>query len=190
MRTFIAIGLPETIRDSLAGTQERLKNSGADVKWVEPANIHLTLKFLGEADNGKLPEVILILEDVIKDKKVFQVSISSIGSFPRINSPRVIWVGTDKGSGETKKIAEELEEKLVKIGIPKEDRAFQSHITIGRIRSTLNREQLAQDLNNLVNKFSQENLIFYVTSVSLFKSTLTPKGPIYEVVKEVSLQAT
>jgi len=190
MRAFIAIELPETIKGFLAGIQERLKKSGADVKWVNPKNIHLTLKFLGEIDAERLPKAIQIMEDVIKDKKAFQVGICCIGSFPRINSPRVIWAGTDKGSKEAKEIAKDLEEKIAKIGIPKENRPFSSHITIGRTRSMLNRENLAHELNNLVTKFAEENLLFLVTKIILFKSTLTPKGPIYEVIKEANLQVT
>lgn len=188
MRTFIAIELPQEIKDSLSNLQGQLKASGADAKWVEPQNIHLTLKFLGERDVKLIEKIIQILEGVAEEKKSFQIRISSLGAFPKPNAPRVIWVGVDKGDSETKEIAKELEEKIAKIGIPKENRPFSSHITIGRIRSALNRERLVQDLNNLQHKFGQETLEFLVTKITLFKSTLTPKGPIYEVLKEANLK--
>lgn len=188
MRTFIAIELPEEIKTSLARIQEALKQTGADVKWVKPENIHLTLKFLGERDEKKIEKITAILEEVAKSKNVFEANISSIGAFPRINSPRVIWVGINKGSTETKEIAEELEEKTALLGIPKEDRPFSSHITIGRTRSDLNREELVQVMNDLASKFGQENLELRVTKITLFKSTLTPKGPVYEILKEGSLK--
>ena len=189
MRTFIAIDLPSEIKDSLRRLQEKLKASKADVKWVEPKNIHLTLKFLGEIDDKKIEEITKIIDDTAKEKNKFQIHISSLGAFPKIDFPRVIWVGVETGDKENKGMAEELEEKTAKIGIPKEDRPFSSHITIGRTRSSLNREKLVQDLKNNA-ELSGERLEFYVTKITLFKSTLTPRGPIYEALNETNLKTT
>lgn len=189
MRAFIAIEFPKEIKDFLSGLQEQLKKSGADVKWVEPENIHLTLKFLGEIDEKKIEKIIQILEDIARNKDSFFIRLSTLGAFPKVNFPRIIWAGIDKGEQETKQIAKILEEKIEKIGIPKENRAFSSHITLGRTRSTLNRQNLVESLNNLVHNFGGENLEFLVTKITLFKSTLIPKGPIYEALKEVSLKA-
>jgi 2'-5' RNA ligase len=188
MRTFIAIELPQEIKDSLSRIQAQLKSSGADVKWVEPKNIHLTLKFLGEIDEKRLEKISAILEEVAKEKGTFALRIASCGAFPKINSPRVIWVGVDKGNRETEEIARGLEERIAKVGIPKEDRPFSSHITLGRTRSPTNRQSLAEVLNKLAVDFAKENLEFKATKITLFKSTLTPKGPIYEVLKEASLK--
>ena len=190
MRAFIAIELPKEIRDSLANLQDKLKSTGADVKWVEPDNIHLTLKFLGEIDDQKLDKITSILENIAKDKNYFHICISSLGAFPRISSPRVIWVGIDTGEKETKEIVKALEGKIEKIGIPKEDRPFSSHITIGRTRSALNLQKLAKGLETLESDLKIKVAEFDVTKITLFKSTLTPKGPIYEVLKEASLKTT
>lgn len=189
MRTFIAIELPSEIKDSLSRLQEELKASNADVKWVESNNIHLTLKFLGEIDDKKLDKITRIMDDTAKEKDKFQIRISSLGAFPKIDFPRVIWVGVDTGDKEVKDIAKDLEKKIAKIGIPKEDRPFSSHITIGRTRSSLNRERLVQDLKNKA-ELGARKLDFYATKITLFKSTLTPHGPIYEVLKETNLKAT
>lgn len=189
MRVFIAIELPGEIRDALSNLQEQLKASGADVKWVEPQNIHLTLKFLGERDAKLIEKIMQILEEVAKVNHSYRAIISSVGAFPKINFPRVIWVGIDKGDSETKQIAKELEEKIARAGIPKEDRPFSTHITIGRVKSPLNRQQLAQDLNNL-QLAGLKTLEFPVTKITLLESTLTPKGPIYEALKEASLKTT
>lgn len=188
MRTFIAIELPPEIKNSLSSLQEQLKKSGADVKWVQPQNIHLTLKFLGERDDKKIEKIMQILEETAKDKNLFEISISSVGAFPTINSPRVIWVGVDKGDTQIKEIAKDLEERIAKIGIPGEDRPFSSHITIGRMRSGLNRERLVKDLDNLTHSFGQQTKRFLVTKITLFESILTSKGPIYEVLREASLK--
>ncbi|MFA5145483.1 MAG: RNA 2',3'-cyclic phosphodiesterase [Candidatus Omnitrophota bacterium] len=189
MRTFVAIELPKEIKSRLGDIQEQLKKSGADVKWVSPLNIHLTLKFLGDIDDTKLNKINEILEACTKNKGSFKIRVSSLGAFPEIKLPRVIWMGIDKGDNETKGIAKDLEEEFSKIGIPAEDRPFSSHITIGRTRSFLNKEKLAGDLENLANNLSRENWEFTVGNITLFKSTLTPKGPIYETLKTASLKS-
>ncbi|MFH1354790.1 MAG: RNA 2',3'-cyclic phosphodiesterase [Candidatus Omnitrophota bacterium] len=190
MRTFIAIELPKEIKQELTKIQEQLKASEADVKWVNPENIHLTLKFLGEIDEIKLKRINQIIQEVAKDRNGFRTNLSTLGVFPRVQSPRVIWVGIDKGDQEIKKLAEDLEEKIAGIGIAKEKRNFSTHITIGRVRTPHRREQLIQDLNKLSNVFSGRYLGWEVTKVTLFKSTLTPKGPLYEALQEASLTST
>lgn len=190
MRTFISIELPQSIKDFLSRIQGQLKSSQADVKWVAPKNIHLTLKFLGEIGEKKIDKINTIIEDAAKNINSFYIRISSLGAFPGINSPRVIWVGIDKGDNEIKEIAKGLEEKIAKLGIPKEGRAFSSHITIGRVRSGLNRERLSQYLKTLGDKFGsgEEKPEFLADSITLFKSTLAPGGPIYETLKEAAFK--
>lgn len=189
MRAFIAIDLPKEIKDYLADIQAQLKESNSDVKWVAPLNIHLTLKFLGEIDEKKSENIIQIIEEIAKNSACFYIRISSIGAFPKINFPRVLWVGIDKGDRESKEIAEQLEERIAKLGIPKEDRPFSSHITIGRLRSNLNREKLIQKLSNLAAGLAGlEKLQFTVKKITLFKSTLTPKGPVYEIIRDTALR--
>lgn len=187
MRTFIAIGLPPEIREGLGKLQTQLKATGADVKWVAPENIHLTLKFLGEVNETQIAKIGNILADIGRSSKAFSVRLNSIGTFPKIQFPKVIWVGIDKGDSESKTIAAGLEEKLVLIGIPKEERPFSSHITIGRVRSYLNRDKLIQELKNLEGNIGGKFPEFPVNRLTLYKSTLTPKGPLYEILQEASL---
>lgn len=189
MRAFIAIGLPQGIKDSLAGIQDELRSSGADVKWIRPENIHLTLKFLGDIDEIKKDKISNILERITAKRSDFRIRISSLGAFPKITSPRVIWVGIDEGDKESKDIAAELEEEAAKIGIPKEERDFSSHITIGRKRSPSNLDKLINCLKEKTG-LGEKDMGFYAGKITLFKSTLTPKGPIYEALKEATLKNT
>lgn len=190
MRAFIAIKLPKKLCDYLTGLQQELKKTQADVKWVAPNNIHLTLKFLGEIDTGKLDEIIAELKEISKNKTPFNIRPSSLGAFPKITFPRVIWVGIDKGDVETCQIAKDLEGKLVELGIPAEDKKFSSHITVGRVRSNLHRERLVAGLSDLASRKLPENLEFLADKITLLKSTLTPKGPLYEILNETSLKTT
>lgn len=189
MRTFIAIELPDNIKNSLAALQEKIKSSQADIKWVEKTNIHLTLKFLGEIDENKLLQVITVLGEIAANTRSYQTTISTIGGFPKIDYPRVIWVGIESGDSETKNIAKLVEENLEKIGIPKEERAFSSHITLGRTRSSKNQKQLAYELNKLQKDFKALES-FKVGKITLFKSLLSSKGPTYQAIAEISLQNT
>jgi len=189
MRAFIAIELPKDIRDSLCLLQEAFKQTGSDVKWVEPQNIHLTLKFLGERDEKRIKQIEEVVEEVAKENRAFTMRINSIGAFPRLEAPRVIWVGLGKGEMETVKIAQELDEKIATLGIPKEERPFSSHITIGRVRSPAKREKLIQGLKVLSQETVWKNQEFQAGKITLFKSTLSPKGPFYEVISEAPLIA-
>jgi 2'-5' RNA ligase len=187
MRSFIAIELPEEIKGYLSRIQGQLKKSAADVKWVLPGNIHLTLKFLGEISPDEAKDITRVLEEISRNKNPFTVRLSSPGAFPGINSPRVIWVGVEKGDSEVRELAKNIEEELNKIGIPEEEREFSSHITLGRTKSGLNRAVLIKLLADLQNQPQAGNPEFKVNHITLFKSTLTPKGPIYEVVKKCDL---
>lgn len=188
MRSFIAIELSEQIKNYLGRIQDRLKSSGADVKWVNPQNIHLTLKFLGDIEDKTVDKISGILEAASCDKPAFFIRLSSLGAFPNINFPRIIWVGIDKGDQQVKEIAEELQEKIAKIGIPKENKPFSAHLTIGRTKSGLNRGSLVKMLEILQNEIVQEGLESGVSKLTLFKSTLTPQGPIYAILKEANLK--
>lgn len=187
MRTFIAIELSEEIRSSLAQIQSHLKYSGADVKWVEKDNIHLTLKFLGEISEEKCEKINSILDATGRSIKPFEISIKDIGAFPKIDYPRVVWVGLDKGAAESKILAEKIDEELSKIGFAKETRPFTAHLTIGRVRSSKNKEALKEKITQYARRDTHDEL---VSCVTLFQSTLTPKGPTYTKLHEARLGCT
>lgn len=189
MRTFIAIELPEEIKNRLKSLQERLKTAGADVKWVEPQNIHLTLKFLGETNDKKIKDIASVVRQVAENNPGFTMRISGLGGFPDAESPRVIWVGIAKGGEEIKAVAADLEERVAKLGIPKEKRLFSGHITIGRTRSALNLGGLVQSIKDNAQK-TGEIAEFNARGITFFKSTLTPKGPTYEPIAQASFKTT
>jgi len=190
LRTFIAIEMPAEVKSTLGRLQERLKRANADVKWVAPENIHLTLKFLGERDDKKIEQISEILDGTAQNHNSFYASISTLGGFPSLNSPRVMWVGINGGEQECKSIYQELEEKISKLGIPKEERPFSAHITIGRSRSASNRKELIECLNGSSDYLIKEALRFKVAHITLFKSTLNPQGPVYDPLKLANLKAT
>lgn len=188
MRCFIAIDLPDKVKSELIGLQNELKASGVQVKWTEVSNIHLTLKFLGEINEKTKEEISHLLDNISKNIPCFKMDIKSIGVFPKPNFPRIIWVGVDKGDKEIKNLVRFIEDGAERIGISKEERDFSSHITIGRVKSTLNKDKLVNALKVLETKpFNAE---FSVDKITLFKSTLTSKGPFYEALAEANLKTT
>lgn len=186
MRTFIAIELSEEIKTVLTQIQSYLKYAGADVKWVEKDNIHLTLKFLGEINDKKCEKVKSALAEIAKSAKSFEISLKDIGTFPQIDSPRVIWVGLDKGAKESTELALKIDEALSKIGFDKEPRPFAAHLTIGRVRSPENKEELKEKIQSYA-KHDLTPHTQFISSLILFQSTLTPKGSIYTKLYEAKI---
>lgn len=183
MRTFIAIEFSDEIKNALSQIQSHLKYSGADVKWVEKDNIHLTLKFLGEIDEKKCEKVKAALDGIAQSAKAFEISLKDIGAFPKIDFPRVIWVGLDKGAKESTELAKKVDEALSKIGFPEETRPFAAHLTIGRVRSPKNKLALKDKLISLQIPADIHGPEI-ISSIFLFQSKLTPAGAIYSKLHE------
>ena len=189
MRSFSAIELPEKIRTILSNIQDELKQARADVKWIKPENIHLTLKFLGEIEEDLVEKIRPILEGITQRNSSFSLQLSNLGAFPKLQYPRVIWIGVTNDQAVIG-IAQDLEKQMIKIGLPAESRQFSSHITLGRVRSAQNRKALVERLEFLNKKSVSGQSQFKVLSLTFFKSTLTPQGPIYEAIFCCSLKPT
>jgi 2'-5' RNA ligase len=185
MRTFIAIELIDAIRNELAQIQARLRYSGADVKWVERENIHLTIRFLGEVREERIEEVSSALDEVARGSRPFEISIKDLGVFPKLEFPRVVWVGLEKGKDESREIAREVDERLERLGFQRESRPFSPHLTIGRVRSPKNKAALKE---KLLSTKIEKVLSQKVNSIILFKSELTSQGPIYTKLHESKFQ--
>jgi 2'-5' RNA ligase len=176
MRVFIAIETSAELREKMAELQRQLATDG--VKLVEKENLHLTLHFLGEIDEHMKERVVQAMNKI--NCKKFEMSCSGVGAFPSRNYMRVIWVAAE--APELRKIYEQLGGELSKLGFKKED--FSPHITLARVKFLKDKNKLA--------KFLEENAETeigncVVDRVVLKKSTLTPKGPIYETVHEKRL---
>ena len=178
MRLFVAINIPPELKDSIAEVQKYLPSEG--IKPVRPESIHITLKFLGEVSN--MDGVLDALKRV--EENAFDVRVHGVGVFPNRSRIQVIWVGCE---GEFLPLVESIENVLAEAGFPKEKRDFHPHITIARVK-WLNENGKKRILKLLDDMKDKEFGKFRSHSFSLMKSTLTPKGPIYEEVKEFGLR--
>ena len=184
MRAFLAIALPEPVRRALAALQEDLARSRADVKWVEPDNLHVTLKFLGEITDEGRRRVEELVTRMAHQEAPFEAGLDHVGAFPSMMAPRVIWVAVEQGRESVIRLAEAVEREGAAIPLAKEDRPFAAHITLGRVRSPRNRQALVARLQEAV---WQSPGPWRVISVRLYQSTLESGGPRYTVLAEVPL---
>jgi 2'-5' RNA ligase len=182
IRTFIAVKISESSRHSLSELIGQLRESRADVKWVTPENAHLTLKFLGDVDEKKIDEIAGRVSAACQGTRPFKMSLTGLGAFPNARRPSVIWVGVDEGRDSLADLNEKIERELEKMGFERERRKFSPHLTIGRLR----RQGQPGDLGDrLTAEYGGGDST--VDRVFLMKSTLTPKGPVYEELRETIL---
>lgn len=178
IRSFVAVELSEESRRLCAALQERLRRGVTGVKWVEPEQFHLTLKFLGDVPRGDVPRVSEALEAAAARLEPFTLSLRGAGAFPNQRRARVVWIGVEQGAEELRRAAAAVEEALGPLGYPPEDRPFRAHLTVGRVREPGPSPRLEESLRALSQEVCGESLIGHLT---LFASKLTPKGPIYTV---------
>jgi 2'-5' RNA ligase len=183
MRCFLAIEIPDEIKEKIILLQKEIEKCNADLKFVERENLHLTIKFFGDVNDEKLLEIEKAIENAINKIKEFEIEISSIGVFPNFNYLRVIWLSVSEGKKEIFLLHELLEKEFERIGI-KKDKEFEAHLTIARVRSARNKEALIKKIKELSNSYFGK---FIVKEIKLKESNLTPKGPIYHDIKTFQL---
>jgi len=187
VRAFIAIPLPETVREQMADLQGRLQRYGFRIRWVRPDRIHLTLRFFGDLDGYKLSEAQNAMARALADWQPLQLSVRGLGTFPGVRKPRVVWCGL---AGETDRLAVlhgRLGAELVRCGFPAETRPFRAHLTLGRVKAAIQAEKLVTAIRE---QGGFESDRFPVMAVHLYKSELRPEGPIYTSLGTVELAGT
>ncbi len=184
IRTFIGFELPEKIRSFIANIQEGLKSDGFDTRWVRPKNIHLTLKFLGNINKDDTQKVGAAIFKSAADYAPIALAVKGIGAFPGINRPRVLWIGIRGQIDMLIQLQKSLDDKLEKIGFPKENRPFKGHLTLARVKGQINQAKLI----NAIKKYGEfESESFVADNIILFKSDLKSTGAVYTKLISVSL---
>jgi 2'-5' RNA ligase len=181
IRSFVSVDLDDaSVISKLVEAQRELRNTGADLKLVEPQNIHATVRFLGEMP---APTIDPVKEQMNEVKfSPFDAEIIGLGVFPNLRRINVVWVGMRKGSEEISRIFEALEPRLEKIGFAPDRKGFSPHVTIARVRTSRMREELAKFVDEMRDTpFG----VVHVNELRLKKSVLTPKGPVYSTIHAV-----
>lgn len=171
MRCFISIDIDKELVDKVVEIQKRVRNLSVDVKLVEPENLHFTVKFIGDVNEDEVNGVEKSLGECLKGESGFKINVNGVGYFGSPSHIRTLWLGLDQGEDKLMKLMKKVND-FVKVG----DKNFSPHLTIGRIKSGVNRELLLEFLNGSKNvKVGEMN----VNEVKLKSSVLDKGGPIY-----------
>ncbi|MFZ5645424.1 MAG: RNA 2',3'-cyclic phosphodiesterase [Bacillota bacterium] len=186
LRLFWAVNLPADLKSRLFGIVSRLKAAGADAKWVEEGNLHVTVKFLGEADPALIPRITEAVKGSLIGFDKFRLDMKEMGFFPGVARPRVLWAGFGGEITALKNTARAVDDSMGDLGFPREGRVFTPHITLARIKSPLNIGDLTRAVameSPGINKMGG----FDVCSIDLMSSMLTRSGPVYSLISSVKL---
>jgi RNA 2',3'-cyclic 3'-phosphodiesterase len=175
VRTFICIDIPEAIKARIEKLQGELRRPDTQISWVKPANIHLTLRFLGDVPQARIPLINTAVSHAIGSCRPFQVTIGSTGGFPNLRNPSVLWIGIAPLVDELRNLHHALEVALARQGFGREGKAFKPHLTVARIRHPRNTQPLIEDFMRL--GFADES--FSAGEVIVMRSQLSPQGSIY-----------
>ena len=183
IRTFIALPASNEIQQQIADVQSELITTQADVKWEPKNKFHITLKFLGSVESQKIESLSSALVDLVKQLSAFEITYDSLGVFPNLRNPRVIWIGT-KFNQIVLDMQSGVEQICLDIGFQKEEHAFHPHITLGRVKGTHNIARLTEAIKTV----TFESIQSRCSELLLMKSDLRPSGSIYTILKSFPLQ--
>jgi RNA 2',3'-cyclic 3'-phosphodiesterase len=187
MRLFIAINLPPEVREGIHADVEPLRAAAANgIRWVASSALHVTLKFLGEQDDRLVDDLRRALDSVGNRHAPVSVETTGVGAFPNFRRPRVVWVGMT-GEHALRALARDVDQVLAPLGIPTETRPFQSHLTLGRVKTELHPRDAATVATAAAT--CRVSRSFTVQAVDLMRSELGPGGSRYSVVAAVPLHA-
>lgn len=184
MRLFIALNIPSDIGSTIERYQKELSLKLPGVKWIPPKNLHITLKFLGEIEEGRLAAIKGAVKLAASEIKDFRMVFAGTGVFPNMIRPRVFWVGVTSGQEVLVEAAKKLETALEEQGFLPELREFRTHVTIGRFKENRTHPEIMFRMDK--NVFTDREFgTFDATYIAVIQSTLTSGGPIYSVLEKI-----
>jgi RNA 2',3'-cyclic 3'-phosphodiesterase len=188
MRVFVAFDLSIRTVENLVLLQEDLQKPlaqlGAKARWIDAANIHLTLKFIGEVERSLVFRIREVLAEVARRHPLFDTDTSGTGCFPSYRTPRIVWAGSGQGAEAVARLQNDIETHLGELGIPADDRTFHPHVTIGRVQTRKTRVDLEPVLT------PYRDTVFgssQVKDFALYESQLNPSGVVYRVIERYPL---
>lgn len=189
VRSFIAIELPDELKQELTQLEDRLKLSNQPwVRWVNPYSIHLTLKFLGNVAADRIDQIARSMEEASRGITPFHLEVRELGVFPNLKRVQVAWVGV-KGEVDTvQQLQQRIESGLVPLGFASESRKFTPHLTLARVSNRASPNE-RQRFGELIASSSFEAVhSIEVNAISLMKSQLTREGAIHTRIRSVALK--
>lgn len=178
VRAFIAIPTSTELKQEAASIQGQLREEGAHVRWEPPEKLHMTLKFLGSVEESLLDVITTRLTEITRNMPTFDVCYEEIGGFPSLNSPRILWIGSETNE-PLSDLVRRIEDACASLGFAREDRPFHPHVTIGRVKDRTRLARLTAKAKSINFKTISERC----SVVLLVRSELLSAGSRYSVLK-------
>jgi 2'-5' RNA ligase len=182
-RTFLAVFPPATVVERLADALEAVRQPGDGVGWVKSANVHYTLRFLGDLEPAGVEAAQRAAVRAAAAARPFRVALGAPGIFPDARRPRVLWLGANEGAQALTGLSRALESALMTEGFSRADKPFAPHLTLGRVRDTADGPKVAARF--LAGRYPAD--AFEVRELVVVKSTLDPRGALYEPLATAAL---
>ncbi len=180
VRVFIALDIPAVAKQRLADTVDTLKGSITHgMRWVDPAGIHLTLKFLGNINRGLVGDVKHAMERASETACPFSLCLSDVGVFPNSRQPRVLWAGVDGNLEPLQSLQEQVDAAMSELGFSLDNRPFNPHLTLGRVRDNVSPKQRSQIGSTVAATTVEASDSWCVEETHLIQSNLSPSGATY-----------
>jgi 2'-5' RNA ligase len=185
MRLFLAINFSSEIRNRLWEAFVPVRNASFPLRWVSPELIHLTVKFLGDVDEQRLPEIAAGVQSACRGARGFDLLVSGVGSFPNSRNPKVVFADCEP-SPPLEILQDHIERAMSDLGFALEGRAFRPHLTLARARRGALKDSWSG--LNRITAGVRFNEVAHVTSVEVMESRLRPSGPQYSVRNSIPLE--
>lgn len=188
IRLFFALNLPPASRERIAAEALALREAAPSVAWIRTPLLHLTLKFIGEQDETLVPALAQAGREAAARGGPLRLTFAEFGAFPNLGRPRVVWLGISKGGEELARVAANLDSSCEALAIPPETRPFRPHLTLGRVKRDLSKQESSALARAARGASSQEAVM--VESIDLMRSDLGGAGPVYTVLASAPLGGT
>jgi 2'-5' RNA ligase len=190
VRVFVACEVPGEVQRTIGDIIARLNETSGDaVRWVRPDSVHVTLKFLGEVPQKKLPAIKMALQEAVVRHSPFHLELSNIGTFGGREGLRLMWVGIAGDVLRLEAMVRDVNLALAVVGFEPERRPFRPHLTLGRVRDTVPTRRRAE-IEVDVGKVEVPEVEWRTSQLTLMKSRLTPRGAEYDVISTFPLRMT
>lgn len=184
MRSFISVEIErKDLLSKIHQFSKQIANTDADTNPVAKENLHITIKFLGEIDEERIPEIEQVIKQYVKDEKPFSLRLGGMGAFPSVKKPKVVWIGGQgRGNQRLKKLAKKIRKELERRGFRKDRHGYHTHVTLARV------DWYTDELKELIAKHREVEIgKMPIEKIWIKKSELTSQGPIYTTLEEIPL---
>ena len=177
IRTFIAIPVPESVFVLQGNLKNTIEKKTGKVRWVKRDQLHLTLKFVGDTPEESIDDVRDVMQKVANQMTPFKIFIQGVGCFPKIERPRVMWVGLDGAIDKLNQLVTAVHDGLHPLGFPREEKEFHPHITMARAKYP---QKKTPDISSFLNT-TYDPIPFRIEKIQFISSELFPNGPVYTI---------